>query len=168
MTKGILQKIMNSIYKKKKKSTSSGQLATCSLVCGIVGLFLSFFYLPVSLMNASVYPPGAIYGLNGIVLALLGTFPPGLFCGAGGLISAILSRRAPDRQGKGVSGRAIAGIILSILAIGLTFFFFYALITYYDALKDPVLGPQINSYLHEIQEQMRQQMQITETLPNSL
>ena len=61
---------MNSIYKKKKTSSSASQLATCSLVCGAVGLFFSFFYLPVSLMNASIYPRGAIYGLNGIVLAI--------------------------------------------------------------------------------------------------
>lgn len=65
-------------------------------------------------------------------------------------------------------GRAIAGIILSILAIGLTLFFFYALISYYDALKDPVLGPQINSYLYELQEQMREQLQMQMTIPESL
>lgn len=159
---------MNSIYKKKKTSSSASQLATCSLVCGAVGLFFSFFYLPVSLMNASIYPRGAIYGLNGIVLAILGYFPPGLFCGAGGLILAILSRRAPDRQGKGLMGKAIAGIILSILAIGLTLFFFYALISYYDALKDPVLGPQINSYLYELQEQLREQMPQQMIVPESL
>ena len=159
---------MNSIYKKKKTSSSASQLATCSLVCGAVGLFFSFFYLPVSLMNASIYPRGAIYGLNGIVLAILGYFHPGLFCGAGGLILAILSRRAPDRQGKGLMGKAIAGIILSILAIGLTLFFFYALISYYDALKDPVLGPQINSYLYELQEQLREQMQQQMIVPESL
>ena len=159
---------MNSIYKNKKSSTSASQLATCSLVCGAVGLFFSFFYLPVSLMNASIYPRGAIYGLNGLVLAILGYFPPGLFCGAGGLLLAVLSRRAPDRQGRGMMGRAIAGIILSILAIGLTLFFFYALISYYDALKDPVLGPQINSYLYELQEQMREQLQMQMTIPESL
>ena len=159
---------MNSIYKKKKTSSSASQLATCSLVCGAVGLFFSFFYLPVSLMNASIYPRGAIYGLNGIVLAILGYFPPGLFCGAGGLILAILSRRAPDRQGKGLMGKAIAGIILSILAIGLTLFFFYALISYYCALKDPVLGPQINSYLYDLQEQLREQMQQQMIVPESL
>ena len=119
-------------------------------------------------MNASIYPRGAIYGLNGIVLAILGYFPPGLFCGAGGLLLAVLSRRAPDRQGRGMMGRAIAGIILSILAIGLTLFFFYALISYYDALKDPVLGPQINSYLYELQEQMREQLQMQMTIPESL
>ena len=159
---------MNSIYKKKKTSSSASQLATCSLVCGAVGLFFSFFYLPVSLMNASIYPRGAISGLNGIVLAIRGFFPPGLFCGAGGLILPILSRRAPDRQGKGLMGKAIAGIILSILAIGLTLFFFYALISYYDALKDPVLGPQINSYLYELQEQLREQMQQQMIVPESL
>ena len=81
---------------------------------------------------------------------------------------SILSRRAPDRQGKGLMGKAIAGIILSILAIGLTLFFFYALISYYDALKDPVLGPQINSYLYELQEQLREQMQQQMIVPESL
>ena len=59
--------------------------------------------------------------------------------------------------------RAIAGLVLSVIAITLTFFFFYALASYYEALSDPVTGPQINEFINRLQEQLNQQMQLPKT-----
>lgn len=51
---------------------------------------------------------------------------------------------------KAFLGRAVMGIILSSVAIGLTMFFFYSLISFYDALNDPVMGPQINELINRL------------------
>lgn len=48
----------------------------------------------------------------------------------------------------------ICGIIGIVLAIALTFFFFYLLGCYYEILSDPVMGPKFNEYINRIQQQM--------------
>ena len=55
---------------------------------------------------------------------------------------------------KSFNARAITGIVLSGLAIALTFFFFYLLGCYYEILSDPVMGPKFNEYINRIQQQM--------------
>lgn len=125
---------------KNKTSTSSERLATCSLISGITGIFCSFLYLPVSLGSGSNYPTGLICGVIGLVLALM-------------------SKNADVRPHKAFHGRAIAGMVLSCIAIGLTLFFFYSLISFYDALNDPVIGPQLNEFINQLQQQINQQMQ---------
>ena len=45
-------------------------------------------------------------------------------------------------------------LVLSGLAIALTFFFFYLLGCYYEILSDPVMGPKFNEYINRIQQQM--------------
>ncbi|WP_227148138.1 DUF4190 domain-containing protein [Lacrimispora sp. 210928-DFI.3.58] len=130
--------MMNS-NNKKKISTSADRLATCALICGLAGVICSFFYLPISLMSG-------------------GNYPTGLICGVMGILLAVMSRRADERPKKAFRGRAIAGIVFGCIAIGLTFFFFYALINYYDALKDPVMGPQINELLNRLQQQFQEQL----------
>jgi membrane associated rhomboid family serine protease len=129
---------------KKKTSSSADRLATCALICGIAGIVCSFFYIPMSLMSGGNYPSGLIFGVMGIVLALL-------------------SKRADERPRPAFQGKAIAGIVFGCIAIGLTFFFFYALINYYDALRDPVMGPQINEILNRLQEQLMEQMNQQQT-----
>ena len=62
---------MNNIYKKQKNAPApSEKFAVCSLICGIIGVVLSLFYLPVSLLIGGNYPAGLICGAGGIVLAL--------------------------------------------------------------------------------------------------
>jgi len=117
---------MNSTSKKPRKtSSSSEQLAACSLISGIAGIICSFFYLPFSLVSGKNTPMGLICGVIGIVLA-------------------IMAKKADIRPGKKYPGKALAGFIFSIIAIALTMFFFYSVINYYDLLRDPVQGPQIN------------------------
>jgi len=55
-----------------------------------------------------------------------------------------MSKNADIRPKKAFLGRAVMGIILSSVAIGLTMFFFY------DALNDPVMGPQINELINRL------------------
>ena len=52
-----------------------------------------------------------------------------------------------------------AGILLSGFAIMLTFFFFSQLIQFYDLLRDPVKGPQINQFLYQFQQRLMEQLQ---------
>ena len=56
--------------------------------------------------------------------------------------------------------RAIIGIVLSILSIVLTFFFFQMLVSYYETLSDPIKGPQLNDLINRVQEQLNQQLQL--------
>lgn len=126
---------------KGKNTTSSERLATCSMIAGITGLICSFFYLPSSLATGS-------------------NTPTGLICGVIGIILAIMSRNADITPRKSFNARAIAGLVLSAIAIALTFFFFYALACYYDALSDPVTGPQINEFINRLQEQINQQIHL--------
>lgn len=128
---------------KNKTSTSAERLATCSLISGITGIFCSFLYLPISLGSGSNYPTG-------------------LICGAIGIVLAIMSKNADLQPKKTFQRRAIAGFVLSCIAIGLTLFFFYSLISFYDALNDPVIGPQLNEFIYQLQQQLNQQLQQTE------
>lgn len=98
-------------------------------------MICSFFYFPVSLVSGSNTPTGMICGIIGIVLA-------------------IMSRNADVSGKKSFNARAITGIVLSGLAIALTFFFFYLLGCYYEILSDPVMGPKFNEYINRIQQQM--------------
>ena len=133
--------IMNTQNNKQPKtSTSSERLATCSLIAGITGIICSFLYLPVSLSSGSNYPTGLICGVIGFVLA-------------------IMSKNADIRPNKTFHGQAVAGMILSSIAIGLTMFFFYSLISFYDALGDPIVGPQLNEIINRMQQQINQQLQ---------
>lgn len=127
--------------KQGKNSTSSERLATCSMIAGITGLICSFFYLPTSLISSS-------------------NTPTGLICGVMGIILAVMSRNSDISPRKSFNARAIAGLVLSAIAIALTFFFFYALACYYDALSDPVTGPQINEFINRLQEQLNQQIHL--------
>lgn len=122
-----------------QNATSSERLAACSLISGALALICSFLYLPLSLGSGNSYP-GA------------------LVCSAIGITLALMSRNADMSPQRTFKPRARTGIILSSIAIGLTFFFFYSLVSYYDALTDPVLGPQINSLINQLQEQMNLQL----------
>ena len=133
---------MNITSKKPRKtSSSSEQLAACSLISGIAGIICSFFYLPFSLVSGKNTPMGLICGVIGIVLA-------------------IMAKNADIRPGKKYPGKALAGFIFSIIAIALTMFFFYSLINYYDLLRDPVKGPQINQLIYQMQQQLQMQLQM--------
>lgn len=123
------------VNNKQNNSTSSDRLATCSMIAGITGLICSFFYFPVSLVSGSNTPTGMICGIIGIVLAAM-------------------SRNVETSGKKSFNARAIAGIVLSALAIALTFFFFYLLGCYYEILSDPEMGPRFNEYINRLQQQM--------------
>lgn len=125
----------------KNSSTSTDRYATCALIAGITGLICSFFYLPVSLISSA-------------------SSPTGLICGVVGIVLAIMSKKADVRPGRSMTTRALIGIILSILAIILTFFFFQILVNYYEILRDPVRGPQLNDMINQIQNQLNQQLQL--------
>jgi len=142
--------MMNDTYKnprqttgnqQKNNSTSTDRYATCALIAGITGLICSFFYLPVSLISGA-------------------SSPTGLICGVLGIILAIMSRKAEVSPGQPMATRAIIGIILSVLSIVLTFFFFQILVSYYETLSDPVKGPQLNDLINRVQEQLNQQLQL--------
>ena len=131
--------------KQGKNFTSSERLGTCSMIAGIIGIVCSLFYLPMSL----AYNQTAI--------------PTGLVCGVIGILLALMARNADMSPRKAFNARAIAGLVLSVIAITLTFFCFYALASYYEALSDPVTGPQINEFINRLQEQLNQQMQLPKT-----
>ena len=131
----------NPVHNQGKNSTSPERLGTCSMIAGITGLICSLFYLPTSLISSS-------------------SIPTGLVCGVIGIMLAVMSRNYSVSAKKSFNARAITGLVLSIIAIGLTFFFFYALACYYDALSDPVTGPQINEFINRLQEQINQQMHL--------
>ena len=129
--------------KQGKNFTSSERLGTCSMIAGIIGIVCSLFYLPMSL----AYNQTAM--------------PTGLVCGVIGILLALMARNADMSPRKAFNARAIAGLVLSAIAISLTFF--YALASYYEALSDPVTGPQINEFINRLQEQLNQQMQLPKT-----
>ena len=131
--------------KQGKNFTSSERLGTWAMIAGIIGIVCSLFYLPMSL----AYNQTAI--------------PTGLVCGVIGILLALMARNADMSPRKAFNARAIAGLVLSVIAITLTFFFFYALASYYEALSDPVTGPQINEFINRLQEQLNQQMQLPKT-----
>ena len=131
--------------KQGKNFTSSERLGTCSMIAGIIGIVCSLFYLPMSL----AYNQTAI--------------PTGLVCGVIGILLALMARNADMSPRKAFNARSIAGLVLSVIAITLTFFFFYALASYYEARSDPVTGPQINEFINRLQEQLNQQMQLPKT-----
>ena len=131
--------------KQGKNFTSSERLGTCSMIAGIIGIVCSLFYLPMSL----AYNQTAI--------------PTGLVCGVIGILLALMARNADMSPRKAFNAWYIAGMVLSVFAITLTFFFFYALASYYEALSDPVTGPQINEFINRLQEQLNQQMQLPKT-----
>ena len=131
--------------KQGKNFTSSERLGTCSMIAGIIGIVCSLFYLPMSL----AYNQTAI--------------PTGLVCGVIGILLALMARNADMSPRKAFNARAIAGLVLSVIAITLTFFFFYALASYYEALSDPMTGPHINEFINRLQEQLNQQMQLPKT-----
>ena len=131
--------------KQGKNFTSSERLGTCSMIAGIIGIVCSLFYLPMSL----AYNQTAM--------------PTGLVCGVIGILLALMARNADMSPRKAFTARAIAGLGFSVIAITLTFFFFYALASYYEALSDPVTGPQINEFINRLQEQLNQQMQLPKT-----
>ena len=82
-----------------------------------------------------------------------------LICGAGGIVLALMARNADPSPRKTLPPKAIAGILLSGFAIMLTFFFFSQLIQFYDLLRDPVKGPQINQFLYQFQQRLMEQLQ---------
>ncbi|MCC8025268.1 MAG: DUF4190 domain-containing protein [Clostridium sp.] len=143
--------MMNDTYKNQKPtagnqpnntSTSADRYATCALIAGITGLICSFFYLPASLISGA-------------------SSPTGLICGVLGIILAVMSKKVDVRPGRPMTTRAIVGIVLSVLAIVLTFFFFQMLVGYYETLSDPVKGPQLNDLINRVQEQLNQQFHLS-------
>lgn len=130
------------VNNQQKNATSSERLATCSMIAGLTGLICSFFYFPASLYSNS-------------------STPTGLLCGVIGIILAIMSGRVDMNEKKKLNPRAITGIVLSVIAIALTLFFFYLLACYYETLRDPVLGPQFNEFIKRLQEQINQQMHLS-------
>ena len=133
---------MSSIYKKQKNPlVSSEKYAVCSLICGIISVFLSLMYLPVSLLIG-------------------GNYPAGLICGAGGIVLALMARNSDSSSRRSIPTKAMIGFLLSCFSILLTFFFFSQLIQFYDLLRDPVKGPQINQFLYQLQQRMMEQLQV--------
>lgn len=124
-----------------KSPSNAERLATCSIIAGITGLICSLFYFPASLISSTNSSTGLICGVLGIVLA-------------------IMSRNTDINGKKSFSSRAIAGIVLSAIAIALTFFFFYLLSCYYEIISDPQMGPKFNEYINRIQQQFNQQMHL--------
>ena len=131
--------------KQGKNFTSSERLGTCSMIAGIIGIVCSLFYLPMSL----AYNQTAM--------------PTGLVCGVIGILLALMARNADMSPRKAFNARAIAGLVLSVIAITLTFFFFYARASDYEALSGPVTGHRINEFINRLQEQLNQQMQLPKT-----
>ena len=67
---------------------------------------------------------------------------------------ALLSRNASESKEKHFSHQAMAGIILSVIALALTFLICFILLKYYEALRDPVLGPYLNELYNQLMESM--------------
>lgn len=124
----------------QRNTTSSERLATCSMIAGITGLICSFLYFPTSLYSGTSSSTGLLFGVVGLVLA-------------------IMSKNADVAEKKKFSAKAITGIVLSVIAIALTMFFFYLLGYYYDLLRDPEMGPKFNEYINYLQQQINQKLQ---------
>lgn len=131
---------MNNTSKKPRKTSSSAeQLAACSLISGIAGIICSLFicHFPCKRKEHS-------YGTD---------------LRSNRYRACHYGKNADIRPGKKYPGKALAGFIFSVIAIALTMFFFYSLINYYDLLRDPVKGPQINQLIYQMQQQLQMQMQ---------
>lgn len=124
-----------------KSPSTAERLATCSVIAGITGMICSLFYFPASLISST-------------------NSSTGLICGVVGILLAIMSRTVDMNGKKRLSARAVTGIVLSAIAIALTFFFFYLLSCYYQILSDPQMGPKFNEYINRIQQQLNQQMHL--------
>lgn len=90
-----------------------------------------------------------ICGISGFVL-LLFFFPSGMylgfFFGSIGFACALVSRR--------ITGKAyIPGFILCGLCVAFSLFFFFTLLSFYDAIRDPVIGPRFLEMFQNLMEQ---------------
>lgn len=90
-----------------------------------------------------------ICGIGGLIL-LLFFFPSGMyfgfFLGSVGFACALVSRR--------INGKAyVPGFILCALCIGSSLFFFFTLLSFYDAIRDPVIGPRFMEMFRHLMEQ---------------
>ena len=133
---------MNSTSKKPRKtSSSSEQLAACSPISGIAGIICSFFYLPFSLVSGKNTPMGPICGVIGIVLAIM----------------AKMRTSVPERN---ILVKHWLVLFSALLQLRLPCSSFYSPINYYDLLRDPVKGPQINQLIYQMQQQLQMQLQM--------
>ena len=93
----------------------------CSLMCGISGLILLFFFFP-----------------SGMYFCF--------FLGSVGFACALVSRRITKRA-------SLSGFLLCGISVALSLFFFFTLLAFYDAIRDPVLGPRFFQMFQSLMEQ---------------
>lgn len=123
----------SSIYSKKRRP-SPGQppdkaqrMAVYSLLCGIVGILC------------------------------VCCFPSGVPCGFLGIALAFISRDSSQAEKKKFLPNALYGLVLSCVAIFLSFVVCYGIMTYYAILAEPELYPGVGAfvvYLSQIVDQI--------------
>ena len=106
--------------------SSEERFAVYSLLTGAVGILFS-----------CCFPSGAAFGIFGVTLALL-------------------SRNASEAKEKHFSQKALIGLILSLISLALTFFICFLLGQYFQALRDPEIGPYLNDIYTRLIESMDQ------------
>ena len=80
------------------------------------------------------------------------TFPLAVIMGMDAIAFAIVSRK--DQS---MSGTAIAGIVLGVLAVALGVAEFFAFLYIYDLMREPELIPYFNEWFRQIQQVMAEQ-----------
>ena len=80
------------------------------------------------------------------------TFPLAVIMGMAAIAFAIVSRK--DQS---MSGTAIAGIVLGVLAVALGVAEFFAFLYIYDLMREPELIPYFNEWFRQIQQVMAEQ-----------
>lgn len=80
------------------------------------------------------------------------TFPLAVIMGMDAIAFAIVSKK-----GQPMSGTAIAGTVLGVLAVALGVAEFFASLYIYDLMRDPELIPYFNEWFRQIEQVMAEQ-----------
>lgn len=90
-----------------------------------------------------------ICGVSGLLM-LFFFFPSGMylgfFMGTVGFVCALIAKRTNGR-------RCTAGLVLCGCSLVFSLFFYFTLLTFYDALRDPVIGPRFSQMFIQMMEQ---------------
>lgn len=87
-----------------------------------------------------------IFGLISVCLIFPAGMYIGFFLGVTGFACAICAKRASGRS-------CVPGLILCAISAVLSLLFFLMILSFYEAIRDPVLGPKLTQIFIQLMEQ---------------
>ena len=87
-----------------------------------------------------------VFGLISVCLIFPAGMYIGFFLGVTGFACALTAKRASGRS-------CIAGLILCTVSAVFSLLFFLMLLSFYEAIRDPVLGPRLTQIFIQLMEQ---------------